>query len=485
MKNLNELLAGINYVASSNYIDVKINNIAHDSRMVNANSCFVALCGVNRDGVNFVADAIANGAVVIVLDSKSNIVCDKAIMVYVENTRAALAVMSANFYDNPSRRMKMIGVVGTNGKTSCVKIMCRILELLGYNAASIGTLGAEYNNIKCVTGMTTPDPMALQKILRDMVLDGVEYVIMEVSAHAIYLSKTSGIVFDCLLYTNITQDHLDYFLTMERYSAVKLGFFTKENAKHAVINRDDIYSARLIHDTTLDITSYGLSRQSQCFASQIKYKNGLSFNLTGEGNNYIVESQLIGKFNVYNLLGSIGVLRILGVDMDKIVDEIKEVKSINGRCNLVTADNVNYIIDYAHTPDGLQNIIMAAKEMTSNDVVVVFGCGGDRDKLKRPIMGNIAAMLADKVIVTSDNPRSEDVHAIIDEILSGIEDLGGSVIVCPDRRHAIKQAVHTARHGDVVVIAGKGAETTMEINGEMQPFSDIEVLKEILGECCD
>lgn len=468
-----------------NLPDRYISRVVANSSGVEDGDVFVCLKGGRFNGRDYVAEALERGA--------SYIVCEEDLginnQVVVEDSRTAFSLLCKNLSEKACEKLKIIGITGTNGKTTTANVLGEVLQSLGEKVGVIGTLGVKYNNKSIDTGFTTPDPDILHRIFADMVKCGVEYVVMEVSAHALALKKLEGVQFDLGILTNITQDHLDFFKNMENYANAKLSFFNSKYCKAGIVCADNNYARRLIDNPNVDIPifPYGIDNPGECFAMSIKEGVGGSkflVNCFDEVCN--IESNLIGRFNIENLLAVITACSIEGYSLKNVAKCIKNIQPVEGRVNVIKANGINIIIDYAHTPDGLENLLKTAKRITKGRLISLFGCGGNRDKAKRPIMGSVASKYSDHVILTSDNPRNEEPSQIISDIVKGVN--GSYEIVC-DRACAIKQGFFKCGEGDTLVIAGKGAETTQEINGKKKQFSDyeevyknIKLRNSILGE---
>lgn len=454
--------------------NLDILDITYNSKKVKKGSLFVCLCGENSDGHDFAKDAERNGA--------AAILCEKQVQVnipqiVVSSTRKALSKVFSCFYDNPQNKLKIIGLTGTNGKTTTSFLIKSILEERGRKVGLIGTQGAFIGKQFFQTGLTTPDPQLLFKLLKQMVDFGVEYVVMEVSAHALALDKTEGIVFEVGVLTNLTQDHLDFFETMENYKRAKFKLFEGNKIKSAVLNFDDEFGRKLAETITVPFLSYSLNNPSDVFAAKIGNKNGKNkFIVNILDNVFDVESNLIGEFNIYNSLAAASVAAMLGCSTKQIKNGLEKLLGVEGRLNRFNLSNgVVAFIDFAHTPDGIEQALNAIRELKFKQIITVFGCSGNRDKDKRHKMGQIAEKLSDYVVLTTDNPRFENPELILDDIEIGMEKTAHTRFV--SREQAIEFALMLAKKGDCVAILGKGAETYQDINGVNVPYSDFEVVK--------
>lgn len=471
---LSEVLAGVE-LAKGSELDAESTEIV--SLSFKADECkpgtlFFALKGVLREGSAYCAEAVRNGAVAVV--SESDIECGVP-CVKVVSDRRALARASANFSYNAHRKLKIIAVTGTNGKTSVCKMISEILRYNGKSVATFGTLGIYINDRKLDCSLTTPDPPELHQAMEVAYLAGVEYVVMEASAHALKLDKLYGIAFEVVVFTNLTQDHLDFFGNMESYYLAKRKLFIDYKVNFAVINSDDEYGVRLMHGLQIPTATYGIYNPSDVFAIDAEYVGGTRCIVNCFDDIFRLNTRFTGEFNLYNALAALTVARLLSVDTDEIIGAFSAMHEVEGRFNVIEYDK-RVIIDYAHTPDGLENLLKATAPLTTGKLIVVFGCGGNRDRTKRPIMGRIAGKYADFCILTSDNPRYEEPLDIISEIESGISDSGTEYAVIPDRESAVEYALELARDDDIVVLAGKGAEDYIDEKGVKRPYSDKEAV---------
>lgn len=453
---------------------VDIGGLYHNDKDVKENGLFFCLNGLKNNGIKFVNSAINNGAVVIVSECEIKGLLGVT-QILVKNARKAMSLIAKNFYGNPSKELKLIGVTGTNGKTSTTHMINDMLKQLGYTSAIIGTNGVIYNGKVLNTNMTTPDPIELQKIFRLLVNAGVKYVCMEVSAHSIYLDKIEGLKFELVIFSNLTEDHLDYFKTMDNYFEAKRKLFSKKYAKTALVNIDDEYGEKMVACINMPVKTYSIYSESNYKASGLCFEN---FKQTFEFCGQRLESQFLGEFNVYNLLSAIACLDILNMSLMDIQKTILNMKLIPGRFNQIVINKKLFIIDYAHTPDGLLNVLMLSKKIAkSNKLVCVFGCGGDRETQKRSKMGEISTKIADFTIITSDNPRFEDKLKIIKDVESGVVNRDYKVVI--DRKDAIKYSDKISNVGDVVLIAGKGCEDYIDEMGVKIKYSDYEEVEKL------
>ncbi len=472
MKTLKDLFHNVNVLSFDVNMDTTVEGIEVNSQKVSNNFIFFAL----KDN-GYAKDAIDNGAICIVTETKiENMPC-----ICVNEIRKVLCTVCAEFYDNPHINMHFIGVVGTNGKTTTTHIINHILHESGKKTCLIGTLGVKINcEYDIPFDMTTPDPNEFYKILNEAKNNLVEYVIMEVSAHAIYFEKLHGIVMDYCVFTNVSQDHLDFFKDMNTYTKVKERYFNADNVRLGIINADDIVGRRIIDCKEICCLSYGLYYPSDVFALNIEYDKGsTSFVANVFDDVAFVKTPLLGEFNVSNTLAAVSVCKVIGISTNDICQFLVTLPQIEGRFDVIT-NQKTAIIDYAHTPDGLKNAILAARKLCKGKLIVVFGCGGNRDTNKRPIMGEIAAKYSDITVITSDNPRFENPEDIIESIAAGFAEISHSYIKICDRQKAIEFALSIADKNDIVLIAGKGGEDYLDIKGEKLPYSDKEVCQKIL-----
>ncbi|QKS71526.1 UDP-N-acetylmuramoyl-L-alanyl-D-glutamate--2,6-diaminopimelate ligase [Paenalkalicoccus suaedae] len=480
-----EALLPVSKRVGQNQEDIDILHIEMDSRTVSPGTLFFCVPGYTVDGHDFATQAVENGASALVVDRELDV---NVPMILVPNVRRAMAQLATHFYDNPSKHLRMIGVTGTNGKTSVTHFLDQLLTELGAKTGLIGTMYAKYVGKEVATSNTTPESLVLQRTLRDMCKEGVETVAMEVSSHALELGRSHGTSFEVAVFTNLSQDHLDYHETMNDYAHAKsllfsqLGnTFDRHRQPKAVINNDDAYAGKMIASTAAPVLTYGLGEADFQAIDVRLTPSKTSFTLLAKGQKYKVETHLPGKFSISNILATIVASYALGYELEQIVKIVPSLRGVPGRFEpVITEAPVHTIVDYAHTPDSLQNVLETARDLTSKRVIAVVGCGGDRDKTKRPLMARIAEDLADKVYVTSDNPRTEDPQAILDDMIVGLSKDNHEVI--EDRELAIKTAIAHAEPEDVILIAGKGHETYQEIGKVKYPFDDRKVAYDALKE---
>ena len=494
MPLLKELLAGAPEGIVRGDDTVEVAAIAYDSRAVAPDTAFVAVRGQQNDGHDFIAQAVEKGATVIVAEREETIRdLPKGITsLLVEDSRLALANLACEFYGHPSREMTLVGITGTNGKTTTAHLIAEMLREAGYKEVGIiGTLGAATERAAYDTGRTTPESLDLQRLLADFLDGGSEAVVMEVSSHALAMQRVAGCAFDAGVFTNLTQDHLDFHETMDEYFAAKSKLFSEvarysEGFKSfgAVLNADDFYGRRLRDEFCADsiYVTYGIESDAHVTAEAVHLTpSGMSFVARGAGANIHLDLSLIGRFNVYNALAAVGFGLLTEMPPAKIQAALQRASAPEGRMEMIDCGQDFFVaVDYAHTPDGLKNVITTVKEFTPGRLISVFGCGGDRDRGKRPQMGAIAASFSDLCVVTSDNPRTEDPNRIIEDILAGTRQGNAETVVEIDRRKAIEQALATAKKGDFVLVAGKGHETYQIFKDRTIHFDDREVVREWL-----
>lgn len=493
MKTLKDIISTLDVQQVQGNQNVSIQDITADSRAVKPNSLFIALDGATVDGHNYIDKAVDAGAVAVIVSKPVTVPADVCVIT-VDDTRQAMMVCVPYFFDYPANRMRMVGVTGTNGKTTTTHMIRHILKAQGFKVGVIGTVHIMIGDTSYPIHNTTPDVVDLQHILHQMVQENVEYCVMEVSSHALALGRVSGVEFDTAVFTNLTQDHLDFHKTFENYLAAKCKLFEQVSApnqvkdnKGAVINIDDSYGYRVMEKTTAPTITYSTLGKGTLNASDVHMSTKNSqYTVNYKGESYPVSMNTTGLFNVYNTLAAIGACLQEGISMEAIDTALKTFSSVPGRFELIEeGQDFAVVVDYAHTPDGLQNILETAKAIKENRIIIVFGCGGDRDATKRPIMGRIAAEYGDKIYVTSDNPRTEDPVQIVKDVEVGVKEAlreGTSYEVIVDRREAINHAIYDAKAGDIVIIAGKGHENYQILKNETIHFDDREEARKALKE---
>ena len=472
------LLSGLISGVDSKFAGVEISGVTCDSREVKDGFAFVCINGTTSDGHDFAEKALEQGAAVIIAERDTGLLNQ----VIVENTRKTYASMCAAWFGYPANKLHLIGITGTNGKTSSTYMLKTILEKAGNKVGLIGTIQNLIGDTPIGAKNTTPQAYELNSLFSQMLKAGCTWCVMEASSHALDQYRIYDLPFEVAAFTNLTQDHLDYHKTMENYLASKKKLFGM--CKTAVINADDAYSAELMNGLDCKTVTYSNGNQATYSARSVKYRpDSVEYEMLSGGKLEHIRIPIGGDFTVYNSLLAVSVAIEAGIDIETVKAALAEMKGVKGRVESVpTGRDFSVIIDYAHTPDGLKNILSTFTKCEKNRLVLVFGCGGDRDKTKRPIMGNIAVHAADYVIVTSDNPRTEDPRAIIDDILVGTKSCGTPVKVIENRIEAIKYAVKTARAGDIIVLAGKGHETYQILADKTIHLDEREVVSEALSE---
>ena len=464
-------------------INAKPTSIVSDSRQVAHGALFLAYPGEKVDGRLFIEDAIKRGACAVLWEPKgfewnSDWIIENMPVLHL---RKQAGVIASQFYKNPSSKLWVIGVTGTNGKTSVTQWLGQCFHYLNRKSAVIGTLGNGLLNQLSKTDNTTPNPLVLHQLLSEFVENEADVVAMEVSSHGIHQGRVKGVKFDIAVLTNLSRDHLDYHGTYEKYAEVKKSLFLTKGLKHAVLNSDDVFSESItdaLKATDVKVLTYGIS-SGDVRASKVFLDSGrINFFVTTPFGQSDVSANLIGRFNVYNVLAVLATMLLSDVPLIDAVEAVSHIEPIEGRMQKFGGENMPLVVvDYAHTPDSLKNVLLSLREQTKNRIVCVFGCGGNRDQGKRAMMGKVASELADAVVVTSDNPRNEDPEKIIQAILEGVK---GEYAVEEDRARAITIAIESAEVGDIVLVAGKGHEDYQEIAGVKHPFSDAEQVQKVL-----
>lgn len=486
---LEELLKGVSCLHLAGNLNVSVEGLSYDSRKVGKGHLFVAIRGDNFDGNDFIPQAIERGAVAIVSEQKAIPIGSKLSWAIVDNARRALAIISGNFYNQPSRRLYLIGITGTNGKTTVTYLVESVFQQGGRKIGRLGTIDYRVGERLVEAERTTPEAPDINRYMAEMVEDGCQACVMEVSSHSMDMERVYGCDFDVAVFTNLTRDHLDFHLSMERYFSSKKKLFEYlENKKEAVavINLDDPKGKELSRGLKVRSITYGWQPSADITVDSYQLSlQGLEATITTPEGKLQVSSPLIGRGNLSNILAAVGVGMAAGISLSDISQGIARVSPIPGRFEQVNeGQDFTVIVDYAHTDDALRNLLESVREVAKGRVITVFGCGGDRDPSKRPLMGAHAMKLSDIAIVTSDNPRSEDPLQIIREIEVGIESVGvrkGAHLVIPDRKEAIKRAIDEAHPGDMVVIAGKGHERYQIIGNKTIPFDDREVARQFIS----
>ena len=460
--------------------DREIRRIEYDSRRVKPGSIFACVVGTFKDGHDFAEGAYKNGAEALIVERELPLPVPQIIA---PNSRRAMAILAMKLYDYPAKQLRIIGVTGTNGKTTTTYMIKSVAEKCGLKVGLIGTIRNIIGDRVISTQRTTPESTELQEILRMMADEGVDLVVMEVSSHSLDQERVYGIEFEIGGFTNLTQDHLDYHKTFENYLAAKRKLF--ERSGFAVVNADDAYSARLLEGLDIPRMTYGVREPADIYANNIEIcVRDVEFDMTCPLGAAHITVPIPGLFNVFNAMLAAGICEKLGFPLDKIAEGLADVSGVNGRMESLdtTGFPFSVILDFAHTPDGLINLLTSVREFAKGRVMTVFGCGGDRDHAKRPIMGEAAGRYSDFCVVTSDNPRTEDPMSIIGNVLDGVNKTAVEYVVIQNRREAIKYALTHARPDDVVVLAGKGHETYQEIMNVKYPFDEKVVVAELLKE---
>lgn len=481
---LKDILYKVAIEAVKGSTDIGINAIQFDSRKISDGDAFVAIRGAVSNGHDFIETALQNGAVAIICDTFPEKIQEGISYIQTKDTNAALAFMASNFYGNPSQNLKLVGITGTNGKTTIASLLFQLFKKAGYKVGLLSTVKNVVDEVEYKSLLTTSDSLTINKFLREMNDVGVEYCFMEVSSHGIAQQRTEGLHFAGGVFTNLSHDHLDYHNSFAEYRDVKKSFFDHlPKSAFAISNIDDKNGLVMLQNTQARIFTYALKTYAD-FKAQIleNQLSGLLLKINGQE----VWVRLIGTFNAYNLLAIYGTAVQLGLEELEVLRLLSELESVSGRFQFIVSEgNITAIVDYAHTPDALENVLETINDIrTKNEqLLTIVGCGGDRDKTKRPLMANIASTLSDKAILTSDNPRTENPETIIEEMEKGVEAQNfKKTLSVTDRKQAIKTACQMANPGDIILIAGKGHETYQEINGVRHDFDDMKIVTEILQQ---
>jgi len=485
---LTELINSVHAIQVAGDIQQKdVSSVCYDSRKVKQNTLFVAVKGFNTDGHKFILDAINRGAIAIILEDNKSIpddifIHEKVAKILVADSRKALAEVSGAFYKFPSQKIKLIGITGTNGKTTTSYFIKSILENAGEKTGLIGTIANYIGDKEIKSSLTTPESNDLNELFFEMYNEGCGYTVMEVSSHSLVLNRVYGLNFNSAVFTNITSDHLDFHNTFENYfSAKKILFDSLGSSSFAVYNSDDKNGKEIIRDSKANFISYGTATNSDFILKDIKYDlTGTTFTVEHKAVTFPVSTSLIGQFNAYNACAAFAVCFVSGIKQENIIDGIKNTKQVPGRFEVIGIGKKKVVVDYSHTADSLEKALLAVKDIVkdSAQVYTVFGCGGNRDKTKRPVMGKIASELSDFVVITSDNPRFENPLTIIEDIKAGIAKDNFKVV--ENREEAIVYAIKNSEDNAVILVAGKGHENYQEINGIRNHFSDREVAEKYL-----
>lgn len=484
MKVLKDILYKVPIESVKGSTEINVHQLQFDSRKVEENDVFIAIRGEAADGHLFIDAAIAKGAKTVICEDLPLEFAPDITYIQVKDTREALAITASNYFENPSSNLNLVGVTGTNGKTTVSSLLYQLFKALGYKVGLISTVTIKVDDEEYATRLTTPDSLTINAYLEKMNQAGVEFCFMEVSSHGIAQHRTLGLDFAGGIFTNLSQDHLDYHRTFAEYRNVKKRFFDQlGKGAFAVTNVDDKNGGYMLQNTSAKTYGYGVKNLTD-YKIKILEKSFSGLKLDINGNE--VWSRFIGDFNAYNLLAVYAAADLLGVDEFENLQYLSQLKPVNGRYqHHISASGIHVIVDYAHTPDALKNVLQTTNEIRTRneELITVVGCGGDRDKTKRPKMGKIAANLSSKVILTSDNPRTENPDEIITDIENGVEPQDVyKVITITSREQAIKTACNLANKGDIILIAGKGHETYQEINGQRSDFDDFKIVKEFLAQ---
>lgn len=467
---LSELIKDLKYTEIIGSTDMEIKDITADSNAVVKNGLFVCISGASYDGHDFIKQVEDYGGVAAIVEKRLD---TRLTQIVVNSARQAMSEIAAAFFGHADKKMKLIGVLGTNGKTTTTHLIASILINSGVKCGLVGTLGIFYGNKFIEPTLTTPDPIELHKTLADMYENGVEAVVMEVSAHAAYLKKVYGLEFETGVFTNLTQDHLDFFGDMESYKKAKMSFFKDNACKYVVSNSDDETGREIAQTAKGKVLTYGIDSPADVFAIDLDEKpSETTFVLNLFDCIYDVRLNLIGRYNVYNALAAATVCALYGIPPEKVAEGIENLKGVSGRLECVYEGDFSVYIDYAHTPDGLKQSLTALKSHTKNRLICLFGCGGNRDKEKRPIMGAISGEIADFTVLTSDNPRYEEPMEILWQVEKGIAEKTDRYVIVQERAEGIRYALDMAKKGDIILLAGKGSEKYQEVFGIKRPFCD-------------
>ena len=481
---LSTLISGLKPLSTEGNLNIEIEGIAYDSKKVFKNFIFVCMKGKTTDGCLYIKEAIQRGAVAIVTERPD--LSEKATIIQVKSARVVLPILSSKFYNSPTNMLKLIGITGTNGKTTTTYLVKSILECWNKKVGLIGTIAVEIGGKKFHSVRTTPESLDLQKLYRDMLTAGADYCVMEVSSHSIAYNRVGATRFHIGGFTNLTQDHLDFHITMDNYrNAKKNLFYLTDHAN--IINIDDKEGQRIINDIKyikVPLLTYGIKEKAHIMAKNIMLEDsGIKFDLVTPEYSIAIEGNIPGEYNVYNCLLAAAIAYAEKVDKKAICQGIKNIPFVPGRMEILKVNTpYKIIIDYAHTPDGLKNVLKSIRAFAKGDVITVFGCGGDRDKAKRPLMGKIAGKFSDFSILTSDNPRTEDPYLIISQIEKGIKETSQNYICIVNRKEAIKKALELAKPSDIVILAGKGHERYQELANTKIDFDERAIVRKLLRE---
>ncbi|MDD4503637.1 MAG: UDP-N-acetylmuramoyl-L-alanyl-D-glutamate--2,6-diaminopimelate ligase [Clostridiaceae bacterium] len=481
---LQELLRGVDTVSSNGELDVEINGIVYDSRKTKKGNLFICVSGYARDGHSYINDALQKGAAAFIVEKDVDV--KGAAVVRVQSSRTAMPLLASNFYGNPAQKLRLIGITGTNGKTTTTYLIKSIMETNKQKIGLLGTISTQIGDKIFVSSRTTPEALDLQCLFREMADSNIDYAVMEVSSHSLELGRVDGCNFKIGVFTNLTQDHLDFHKTIENYRNAKKKLFHMTNGAN-IINIDDEHGgiiAAEVKKLGIPLVTYGIDNKADIMAKNIDITSrGVGFTIVTPEYEAKLSIRIPGKFSVYNALAAASVAYVEGISREVIREGLNRVDNVPGRSEILkTGTLYTVIVDYAHTPDGLQNILASVKQYAKGRVITLFGCGGDRDREKRPMMGNIAGKMSDYCIITSDNPRSEEPMDIIRQIEAGIKSTGCDYICIENRRDAIKYALSMAKPDDIILLAGKGHETYQVLKDRTIPFDERDIVEELLRE---
>jgi len=476
---LSKIIKGLACVEIVNFVDIDVECLTHYSKDCINNSLFFCIEGASSSGNDFVEEAVSLGARAIVSNKRFD--CDNIVQIIVKDVRVSMSIMAGNFYGNSHKRLEKIAIIGTNGKTTTATVIANILSISDKKVGIIGTNGVYINGERLPNNFTTPDPIELHYIFDQMLSFGIEVVVMEVSAHAIYYNKLYGVKFDYAVFTNVSNEHLDFFKTMENYINIKKSFFNKKNVKEAVVNIDDKVGVEIAKESSLPIVSYGIYNPANVFAVNIKVSiDGSEFVVNVNDDVFSIRSCLVGEYNVYNILASIACCKLMGIENRFIIKALKNLKQIEGRFIKYSRSlNRKIIIDFAHTPDGFEKVLSLIKKLRKGKIITVFGCVGYSDKYKRQEMGRIASKYSDELIITTDNIGFENFDVICRDIEDGISK--GVSIKIEDRKTAIGFAFDRMRANDTLVLLGKGNESKQVVKDQIIKYCDIDVVEGLLA----
>jgi UDP-N-acetylmuramoyl-L-alanyl-D-glutamate--2,6-diaminopimelate ligase len=482
-KHLADILKEIEVIRTTGTTDIFISGITFDSRKVGSDTLFVAVKGTQSDGHDFIKNAVESGATAVICEQLPQLINEGLCFIQVVDSAKALAIAASAFYDHPSHHLKLVGITGTNGKTTTITLLHRLFTKLGYKSGCFTTIRNYIGDAVIEATHTTPDPVQLNRIMNDMVQEGCQYAFMEVSSHALAQQRVAGLRYSGGIFSNITHDHLDYHKTFDEYiKAKKIFFDNMPSGSFSLINADDRNGKVMVQNTKSSVYYYGLHSMADYKAKIIEsHFNGTLLNI----DNTEIWTKFLGEFNAYNLLAVYSCARLLGQNKDEVLRLLSEMDNVEGRFQYIQSKTgVTAVIDYAHTPDAIVNVLKTIAQIRKKNekVITVVGAGGNRDKTKRPVMARVAAEMSDKVILTSDNPRFEEPMDILNDMKAGLDETAlKNTIIQPDRREAIKTASMLAAPGDIILIAGKGHEPYQEISGVKHHFSDFEEVEAVFG----